>query len=562
MMTVSSRRRFTVLAAGLLSSSLIAGAAVADSLSGSPLCKSLDRRLERCQSGARLSSDTRAFCDRVEAGFRALCGPLETIGASAAAEGGALDLLREDYLVLPIEEVGAGVFPSHLVTGPADLDDPEVIALLRRAYRVGKTVAVAGATEYEARRFHGLLRLGEQANCQPAQGQAEVELYGLQRSQGRAPPQNSSYCLVNLDQRSGAADRRWLRERFGPTPPQPTVGEVSPTNDDDPTEFLTDLATATHCSFKATNEGDLGDVEVDLYVYAMRDFTDTGCSSCENPGADYYLVQDNVTYSMSASGITFAIEAEPPIEAGSDLPLLPGLLGLEFADPATATTFESSYINGSSVTASGSIGFDADGPNVTGGGQVTTSEETTYSVPPTTILNESDPADAEPKWQFTPQSLQGGDFQVAPTWTWYVPQDAYPTGGTGSGQIFFNHIAGVADDFGGIGGEPGPQCHVPYPFSAWTVNPPELSSLEPASTEINGGQFTITGQDMYPGSVVAVLIGGTAVPLSTNVDLVDDTTIEVVVPGGFRPGNYEVQVNTQFNGENRFSNTLQLTLTD
>jgi hypothetical protein len=177
-------------------------------------------------------------------------------------------------------------------------------------------------------------------------------------------------------------------------------------------------------------------------------------------------------------------------------------------------------------------------------------------------LNESDPADAEPKWQFTPQSLQGGDFQVAPTWTWYVPQDAYPTGGTGSGQIFFNHIAGVADDFGGIGGEPGPQCHVPYPFSAWTVNPPELSSLEPASTEINGGQFTITGQDMYPGSVVAVLIGGTAVPLSTNVDLVDDTTIEVVVPGGFRPGNYEVQVNTQFNGENRFSNTLQLTLTD
>ena len=80
---------------------------------------------------------------------------------------------------------------------------------------------------------------------------------------------------------------------------------MSPTDDDDPTEFLTDLATATHCSFKATDGGALGTVEVDLYTYAMRDFTDTGCSSCQNPGADYYLVQDNVTYSMSESGVTF-----------------------------------------------------------------------------------------------------------------------------------------------------------------------------------------------------------------------------------------------------------------
>lgn len=58
----------------------------------------------------------------------------------------------------------------------------------------------------------------------------------------------------------------------------------------------------------------------------------------------------------------------------------------------------------------------------------------------------------------------------------------------------------------------------------------------PASTPINGGQFTITGQYLYPGSVVAVLIGGTAVPFSTNVDLVDDTTISVVVPLGYAPG--------------------------
>ena len=57
-----------------------------------------------------------------------------------------------------------------------------------------------------------------------------------------------------------------------------------------------------------------------------------------------------------------------------------------------------------------------------------------------------------------------------------------------------------------------------------------------------------------------MLIGGTAVPLSTNVDLVDDTRIEVTVPGGYPPGTYQLQVNTQFNGQNRFSNTLSLTL--
>ena len=39
-------------------------------------------------------------------------------------------------------------------------------------------------------------------------------------------------------------------------------------------------------------------------------------------------------------------------------------------------------------------------------------------------------------------------------------------------------------------------------------------------------------------------------------------TIDVTVPGGYAPGTYEVQVNTQFNGQTRFSNTLSLTLTN
>ena len=246
-------RHLTVLFVVWLGSSVIAGAAAGQNLPNSGLCRAVENRLERCRSGD-LSAETRTFCDRIERGFQELCGPRETILASTGAEGAALDLLRQDYLVLPIEDAASDAFPTHLVIGPADLDDPEVITLLRRAYRVGKTIAIANAIEDEARSFHRLVGAGQEANCRPADGRAEIELYGLQRSRTRIPVQNSSYCLVNLDQQADATDRRWLRERFGPIPPQPVAGEVSPTDDDDPTEFLTDLATATHCSFKATEE--------------------------------------------------------------------------------------------------------------------------------------------------------------------------------------------------------------------------------------------------------------------------------------------------------------------
>ena len=550
----------TAITAVLLSYSMLATTAAAETHSQSSFCKQLEQRAEQCQGGTRLSNETRESCDQIEERFRAQCGPVETIGASASAGGRVLDLLRKDYRVEPIEKTAAGVFPTHVVIGPADLDDPHVIALMKRSYRVGRTVAIVGATTDQAGRFHRLLRPGERANCRSGVGKALIPLYGLQSSRYRAPSENSSYCLVDLDQRA-AADRRWLRERFGPTPPQPAPGKVTTT--DDSTTYLNTLATETHCDYKL-DQGDAGIVEVELYTYAMRDFTDTGCSSCKTIGADYYLVQEGVTYSGGDSGMTYLIETGqvPVKEAASGLPLLSGLLDLEFADPQTTTTYESSYTNSTSVTASGSVGFNEDGPNVTAGGSVTTGQSTTYNVPATKILNQSNLATGQPVWEFTPQSLPADtDFSVNPTWTWYVPQDAYPSGGTGTGEIAFSASAFFVFNNSGSG-EPGPACNVPFPFSAWTVNPPQLSSLKPTSTQTGGGQFTITGQYLYPGSVVAVLIGGNPVSLTNNVDLVNDTTIKVTVPGTFAPGTYKVQVNTQFNGQNMFSNDLDLTLTN
>ncbi|HYK36249.1 hypothetical protein [Alloacidobacterium sp.] len=48
---------------------------------------------------------------------------------------------------------------------------------------------------------------------------------------------------------------------------------------------------------------------------------------------------------------------------------------------------------------------------------------------------------SQPVWDFTPQSSSGSNSTFNPTWTWYVPQEAYPSGGTGNGEIAFNAIA-------------------------------------------------------------------------------------------------------------------------
>jgi hypothetical protein len=550
-------RRSMVVMAGLLSSSLMAGAAAADRLSESPACRNLGSLLERCDSGAKLSVETRASCDRIEQGFHAACGPRETISAASDTEGAALDLLREDYEVVPIEGAVASAFPNHVVVGPADLNDPDVIALLRAAHRAGKTVAIANATEEEARSFHRLLRPGQEVNCAPLEGQTEIELYGLQQSVTRIPGQSSSFCLLSSDAGDGVADRRWLRDRFGPTPPQPLNSQAAPA--DDSTELLTDLADYTHCSYKYSPSG-LGSVELDLYTWAMRDFTDTGCGSCADPGADYYLVEANAAFTPIVAGASFDVDIRKPIEATTSQPLT-DVVGLEFSDPATETSFVEEYANSSTTTVNASVGLSKGGPNVTGGETVTTNQSQTVKLPATTIANNSFTPTAEPSWLFKPQSAPVNEaFSPITTWLWFVPQDAYPSGGT-SGEIAFSSGANIFTTT--TNSDVYQTCNVPYPFSAWTVAPPQLTSLDRPSTPVNGGQFTITGQYLYPGSVSAVLIGGTPVPLATNVDLVDDTTIKVTVGGGtFTTGTNQVQVNTLFNGHNRFSNTLPIDLTD
>ncbi|HSF08103.1 MAG TPA: hypothetical protein VLA60_01750 [Nitrospirales bacterium] len=537
---------------------LITGGVGAEAASPAKRCTGWEEGKGHCKSKG-------ASWDKHGSEARTLCEAGNIIQVSDIVESAALDLLRRDYLLLPIGENPSELFPTHVVIAPQDLDDPGTIALLREAHQVGKTVAIVGANQVEARTFHRLLRPGQEVNCAPQPGQTQIPLYGLQQSVTRVPGQNSTYCLGNLDRHRGnrKAERRWLKDRFAATPPQPREGDVSGTSD--PTTFLTDLATATHCSFKFPNNG-AGTAEVDYYVYGMRNFSDTGCSSCSSVGADYYLVQEDSTFEPT-SGNWFSTVSANLSDASGEL-IDTNISGLLFTDPQTVTTVETSYTNDSGTTVSGSVGLNSDGPNVTAGGSVTSGQSTTYSMPATTINNASDPKSLNVDWNFTPQTpIPNTEYDYSPTWTWFVPQDAYPNGGTGNGQVTFTSYPNVGQLLSdGIFIDQTiweGQCNIPYPFSAWTVSPPQLTSFNPPTTQKDGGQFTITGEFLYPGSVTAVLIGGQSINLGTNVDFMDDTTIQVVVGNlTLAAGTYSVQVNTQFNGQNRFSNTLELELTN
>jgi hypothetical protein len=546
-------------AIALIGSSMLAGTAAGDPDRMRGVCRFLEKRVDQCEGGARPSLETRAACDRFERGFRDLCGALDTIVASESAESAALDLLRQDYEVVPIEDV---VFANHVVIGPSDLDDPHAIALLREAYRAGGTVAITDATADDARRFHRLIRAGQEADCAPDATSRLVALYGLQQSLG--PNQKASYCLRNFDERNPASDRRWLRERFA-SPPPSSVGTVRLT--DGSSQELTNLASAKSCVFKQTAEG-VGTISWIVSVWAMRNFTDTTfCSATDCQGTDYYLVNFNPSLTPSVSNVSsYVVEAFKLEEATTSEFLNTASVILTDADPDSVSAYVSQYSNSSSTTVSGSVGvgFQGDEPtgNVTAGGSVTVENSTTTTIPPVTIEQSLDTTTAEPSWKFTPQSTAvNGTYNANTAWLWIVGRQAYPSGGTGTGQISFPARANINTTTTQT--DLSSPCNIYYPFPAWTVDPPQLTSLSPTSVSKDGGQFTITGQYLYPDSVTAVLIGGTSVPLGTNVDLKNDTTIIVTVGGGeFNIGDNVVQVNTEFNGEHRLSNTLDINLTD
>lgn len=553
-------RNSTVLTLALMGASLVASSALAAGLGFEKRggvgasCKVLERRLERCERHGFEN------CDRVEHAWRALCGPIESILASASADGVAMDLLRQDYEIVPIDEAVPDIVPHHVVIAPRDLDDPVTMLLVRAAYRVGKSVAIVGADQNALDRFQEIVVRRRGANCTP-EGRSRVALYGVQKAVVTDPDQSSSFCMQSTDVRFAAANRRWLRERFAAMPPQPP-GEITDAATDD---TLEQLAAGSHCNFVL--DSSLGRTGWNMTIYAMRAFADNGCQTCQDPGADYYLVQNAATFTPTRNNGSFKASVRTPSEAASGQ-LLGTDMGIQATGPQTVTNFVSEYTNDQNRTAAPSVGWSRSrGFNVSLG-SVTTSSSKTYKVPPTKIEQSVDTVAAAATWTFTPQSI-GANASFGPattTWVWFVPRDAYPSGGTyppggTAAQISFASGANIFypnDNTANF--QP---CSIDYPFPVWDVPEPQITTLDPAVVSANGGGFTIDGANFYDDSITAVTIGGTPVILATNYTWQSLEKLLITVDGSqFSPGTYQVRVNTQYNGTNRQSNPATLELVD
>src|SRR5262249_1160471 len=80
-----------------------------------------------------------------------------------------------------------------------------------------------------------------------------------------------------------------------------------------------------------------------------------------------------LSYTKSSSNVTTfeVLSLAPLLDTTNNVDFPLGSYNLEFTDPVTTTTYESSYTNDTSVTVEESVGFSADGPSVTAGGSVT-----------------------------------------------------------------------------------------------------------------------------------------------------------------------------------------------
>jgi IPT/TIG domain len=539
----------TAIAAALMSSPMLTGPALGGDDSASPgvtLCEGVADHLGRFCTGHHLSPRTQASCDQIQRSFDALCDEFDIVYASASAAGAAVDLLDEDYDVVPIEGAVPRFALSHVVIGPSDLDDPDVIALLRVAYDNGRTVAIANASQRDADDFHRLIRGGAGGASCTAGDSSMIKLYGLQKAISRRPEQNSSYCLASLDLDQEAAVRRWLRDRFTltpPAPPTPDATSLGATN-------INDLVTQTHCSQLFTGAGNAA--QIDVFVASLRDFDNQ---------EDYYSVENPMQYTFNSGGsesFFYASTLGPNQTVDSSVPALPGT-EIVFTEPDTVTSFVSSYTNSQSATVSGSVGFNAMGPNVSAGASVTIGESTTTNVPAVQILNQSDLSFAQPRWSFEVQNYTGGSlFAPLMDWLWIVPRSAYPDGGTGDGGIFFET---TPFELGDLADSEYLKCNLSYPFPEWTVDAPIVSSVNPTTANAGGGKFSILGENFFPSIVSDVLLAGDALP-AANFQKVDATEIEVTVPSGLASGAHPVQVNTFFNGQTLPSNSdVEVTIT-
>ncbi len=450
-----------------------------------------------------------------------------------------INLLSRDFTVVDLENPGPPFDLVPVVIGAAALDHPEIMAFVIQVYRAGLTVAIAHASQDEANKFDALVEGEQGASCLPAENESEIALYAIQQTLRDQPRVASRYCLpdfVDINRRTRRAERRWLQERFASTPTAPLqaveVGAAGPVN-------LDSLSQKVHCSELAVNGQ--GQVQADLFLTSLRSF---------DQERDYYYVNNFVQFVPRVSNYSLSTAVSRPIPSGGSFNDLLGT-GLLFTEPATTVEAVSQYTNSRSTTVSGGVGFMGLTPNVQASVSVTVGTQTTVTVPPVTILNTSNLASATPSWTFQQANpVRNALFDTATGFLWFIDRDIYESTGEEINELFSFFDASISPNFVTVHGT----CGYPLPFPTFEVGAPQVTSVDPTSVQRGGGTFLIRGEQMYPGIVSNVLLGGDALP-SANFVPIDDKDIRVVVPGSQKKGMTPVQVNTFFGGTTLPSNS-------
>ncbi len=482
--------------------------------------------------------------------------------SNSSASGPVLELLSRDYEIADIEALPLSPTATPIVIGPGGLADPDIMAQVVAAYEAGLTVAITGATQNEADRFGAFVEGERLASCSPAKRKRVIALYALQHELTQQPPVQSRYCLPEFDQaprRAVQRARKWLEERFATTPTAPPRQRVatlrsaaSKGNNRTPAGSvnLDSLASKIHCSAFTWNNS--GQVQADLFLTSMRNF---------NQQQDYYYGEGFFQFVPTIPNYRFGINISRPHETDPDADDLLGTR-LLFTEPNTTTAAVSQYTNSKSTTVSTAVGYGVSAGNqgfdlsynVEQTTSVTAGTETTVTVPPVTIDNDSDLRFASASWSFQPATLSPNKlYSVSTSALWIVPKAVYPDGGENPNQLLnIAFVAGILDPDNTVVSV-ADQCGLATPFQTWTVTAPEVASVTPVKVKRGGGVFEIVGHQLYPSIVADLLLGGNPLPAANFVPI-DDNHVRVVVPGGQKTGLTPVQVNTLFNGKTLPSN--------
>jgi Ca2+-binding RTX toxin-like protein len=438
------------------------------------------------------------------------------VGPSAA--GAAIQDLSGAYTLMPLQVAGPAV------VGAVDLRNERIVRQLMNDYNGGQPVALTNATQNTANALARML--GYPAPVSFTAGVSQVDLVTFRKTNQGGRTFFSTSILDPMAQVSVAAANRelvaqldaqgvnkYLQQVFSATPAVPAAPQVG-----GPQEDLLALANAYQLNtlYQDTSTGAV--FQLTNTAYSVRSFAKK---------ADFYYVTQDLIATAGDPSLAYVYiqNAWKPQNPQGTPPTL--LRPSPQSNPQT-TTYNSSF----NWSISGSIGYNATtgfNASVTAGISVTNS--TTIQVPPITIQNFANPANATTQWNyiFNNTPAKGEATTFTDQWMWEVPWSYYEF------DTYMNTFTAGSFIGYGVPGDPNAKgggsadLAVPVPFGQiQELDPPLVTVTNPKSVTA-GDTFIINGLNFYPSLVQSVLIGGKALD-PANYTVLSNQQIQVVAP--------------------------------